>query len=102
VKKALVQMVIMFCEAVRFKLILEEIIGMMKEFKTSVLPLLMWSWTNNWNTLSAFALNCKSREDIGVLTDDPVVVNTVTALGVNSRDDVVRVLGLIMRKASRS
>ncbi|KAK3136274.1 hypothetical protein QOZ80_5BG0430810 [Eleusine coracana subsp. coracana] len=98
VKKALLQMVVMFCEAVRFKLILEEIVNIMKEYKTSVLPPHMWDWTKNWHVLSAYAVDCKGRDANNIDLDDQVLLQSVAGLQVNNREDAARLLGLIMRK----
>ncbi|KAL6905554.1 hypothetical protein ACP4OV_003155 [Aristida adscensionis] len=79
-KKALAQMIVMFCEAVRFKLILEEIKRMITEARTSPLPLLMWSWITNWSTLSRFALDCYKREKRGDLNDNHNLLESIADL----------------------
>lgn len=65
---------------------------------TAPLPPVMWYWINNWKTLSRFAIDCKDREDREEMADDPELLLSVRDFEVNSRDDVARLMGLIMRK----
>lgn len=66
-------MIMMFCEALRFTLLYEKIVVIMGHGIGNTGPLhpVMWQWINNWKTLSGFALDCKDREDMEEMADDP-------------------------------
>lgn len=97
-RKVLVQIAMMFCETIRFKLILKKILNLMTEGRTGTLDSLAWDWVNNWSTISSFALVSKRLEDNHVFVDAAEDLEKVFAFGINSRDDVADLLGLILRK----
>ena len=97
-KKAVVHMIIMFCEAVRFELLFQEILKMMGAGSTLPLPPVMCYWTNNWKVLSGFALNCKQRDETLEMAGDPELLLKVRKFEVNNRDDIAKLTGLIMCK----
>uniref|UniRef100_K3YDJ1 Uncharacterized protein n=1 Tax=Setaria italica TaxID=4555 RepID=K3YDJ1_SETIT len=86
-RKMLVQLIVLFCEAVRFKRLRAKLLEIMEDGRSFTLPQKMWSWLQDWSTTSMFALSCKQREGGGNMQDDPRVLRSVEGLEINSRED---------------
>lgn len=98
-RKVLVQLAMLFCEAIRFKHLLEKLLEIMASGKNDKLPPNMWGWPQKWSVLSKFALTCKLREAENFLHDDQNDIRAVEAFGIHNRDDIAAFLGLILHSA---
>ncbi|XP_072151320.1 uncharacterized protein [Setaria viridis] len=98
-RKALVQLIVLFCEAVRFRQMRARLLEIMEDGQSVTLPRKMWPWLQEWSTASKFALSCKEREGHGNMQDDPSLLRSVEGLEIKSREDVPGFLGLILRSA---
>ena len=98
VNKALIQTIVMFCEALRFVPIFEEIKKMLETGDTLILPPVVWSWVNNWHVLSQFALDCKYLDEQEVFIDNPALLIRIKKFQVYNRTDIACLMGLITRK----
>ncbi|KAG2615112.1 hypothetical protein PVAP13_3NG031600 [Panicum virgatum] len=98
-RKTLVQLAVLFCEAVRFSQMRARLQEIMEDGQSVQLPEHMWQWIQKWSTASSFALFSKRREDAGVMDDDPLELEAVESLGISSRSDLVEFLGLILHTA---
>ncbi|KAK8449996.1 hypothetical protein SEVIR_7G297100v4 [Setaria viridis] len=97
-RKALVQLILLFCEAVRFRQMRARLLEIMEDGQSVTLPRKMWPWLQKWSTASTFALNCKEREGRGNMQDDPRLLRSVEGLEIKSREDVPGFLGLILHR----
>lgn len=98
-RKSLVQLIVLFCEAVRFKRMRARILQIMESGQSVPLPEHMWTWLQKWSAASSFALYSKRREDEGIMHDDPDQLGAVEELGINNRNDLVGFLSLILHTA---
>ncbi|EEE52848.1 hypothetical protein OsJ_35387 [Oryza sativa Japonica Group] len=96
-RKALTQLIILFCEAARIRPVLEFISEAMSTEDTTPLDETLWTWIKNWSTLSRFALHCRRCErDATPL--DPNEIKHVSPYGITSREQVLEVLLLILSR----
>ncbi|PNT65378.1 hypothetical protein BRADI_4g41501v3 [Brachypodium distachyon] len=96
-RKGLAQMVMMLCEPTRINPILELMCQLMNSEVSVPVPPNLWELAKNWSTLSRFSLHCKEMEEDGTGLD-PKMIAEVSIYEVNSREDVLRVLRLILRQ----
>lgn len=99
-RKGLVQLIVLFSEAVRFPRMRAKLVEIMEGGQSVRLPSDMCSWVHKWSTASTFALNCKRREKAGIAADDQTLVGSVAELGMHSREDLSGFLGLILHTAN--
>ncbi|KAJ1265001.1 hypothetical protein BS78_08G044100 [Paspalum vaginatum] len=98
-RRALVQLVVLFCEALRFKHLLARLMEIMASGQSIKLPPHMWDWFRKWSSISKFALDCKHRDSIEEEDDDADLLLNITAFGINNKEDVAGFLGLILHTA---
>lgn len=97
-RKALTQLIVMFCEASRFTPIYDLVLEAMGKDQSMPLDVGVWVWINNWSTLSKFALHCKGVElDVNGAVLDPNMVARVAIYLVANGDDIANLLRLVLR-----